>query len=132
MALIKKCNRCGEEISIRKMPHGKWVSFQRNTGTAHRCKKKTHVEISQNSYLEVQSKNNINSTNNNDFNKTINIEEEMAELERLKNLKEKENYEIQNLISGNLEIKRKNISKIKWIVFIFFGYLLLYWIMSVN
>lgn len=30
MALIKKCNKCGEEISIRKMPHGKWGVFDAN------------------------------------------------------------------------------------------------------
>ena len=33
---IRPCNVCGEKISMRKMPHGQWVSFDYNTNNPHK------------------------------------------------------------------------------------------------
>ena len=37
---IRPCNVCGEKISMRKMPHGQWVSFDYNTNNPHKHGKK--------------------------------------------------------------------------------------------
>ena len=43
MASIRPCNKCGERISIRQMPHGQWVAFDVATDDQHKCsKKKVH------------------------------------------------------------------------------------------
>jgi len=43
MALIKTCNFCGAKISLRKMPHGRYVAFDYRSQSPHKCesKKKT-------------------------------------------------------------------------------------------
>lgn len=40
MSSIRKCTKCGQRISLRKMPHGKWVAFDASTQIAHKCNKK--------------------------------------------------------------------------------------------
>ena len=40
MASIRPCNKCGERISIRQMPHGQWVAFDVATDDQHKCSKK--------------------------------------------------------------------------------------------
>ena len=37
MALIKTCDHCGAKISLRKMPHGRFVAFEFQTQTPHKC-----------------------------------------------------------------------------------------------
>lgn len=134
MALNKNCDKCGEQISIRKMPHGKWVAFEKSTGASHECKKKkkNKININQNNNSEIKNKNDIPLPNKKELHKEINLKEEIEELERFKNFKDNENYETQNFISKNLETEKKNISKLKWVIMIFFGYLLLYWINNIN
>ncbi len=40
MASIRPCNKCGERISIRQMPHGQWVAFDVATDNQHECSRK--------------------------------------------------------------------------------------------
>ena len=40
MASIRPCNKCGERISIRQMPHQQWVAFNVGTDDPHKCSKK--------------------------------------------------------------------------------------------
>lgn len=44
MSSIRKCTKCGQRISLRKMPHGKWVAFDASTQIAHKCYKKNNPE----------------------------------------------------------------------------------------
>ena len=37
MSLKKQCDNCGERISLRRMPHGKYVPFDFNTRNRHQC-----------------------------------------------------------------------------------------------
>lgn len=37
MAIKENCKMCGDEISIRKMPNGKWVPFDPVTNKPHQC-----------------------------------------------------------------------------------------------
>ena len=45
MASIRPCNKCGERISIRQMPHGQWVAFDVATDDQHKCSKKKCEQI---------------------------------------------------------------------------------------
>ena len=40
MAIYRRCNKCGEKISIRQMPAGQWVAFDSGTDNPHRCEKR--------------------------------------------------------------------------------------------
>ena len=40
MASIRPCNKCGERISIRQMPHQQWVAFDVATDNPHKCSRK--------------------------------------------------------------------------------------------
>jgi RecG-like helicase len=44
MSYIKKCTKCGQRISLREMPHGKWVAFDASTEIAHKCYKKNNPD----------------------------------------------------------------------------------------
>ena len=44
MSSIRKCTKCGQRISLRKMPHGKWVAFDASTQIAHKCHKKNNPD----------------------------------------------------------------------------------------
>jgi Flp pilus assembly protein TadB len=44
MSSIRKCTKCGQQISLRKMPHGKWVAFDSSTQIAHKCHKKNNPD----------------------------------------------------------------------------------------
>lgn len=37
MSLIRPCRKCGQRISLRKMPHGRWVAFEVASGDVHQC-----------------------------------------------------------------------------------------------
>ena len=53
MASIRPCNKCGERISIRQMPHEQWVAFDVATDNQHKCSKKkvkNSVVIKENSW----------------------------------------------------------------------------------
>ena len=45
MSSIRKCTKCGQRISLRKMPHGKWVAFDASTQIAHKCNRKNNPDI---------------------------------------------------------------------------------------
>ena len=45
MSSIRKCIKCGQRISLRKMPHGKWVAFDASTQIAHKCNKKNNPDV---------------------------------------------------------------------------------------
>ena len=45
MASIRPCNKCGQRISIRQMPHGQWVAFDVATDDQHKCIKRKAREI---------------------------------------------------------------------------------------
>ena len=59
MALIKICDNCGAKISLRKMPHGRFVAFEFQTQTPHKCgargkpKKQTRRKSSQSVQLKL-------------------------------------------------------------------------------
>ena len=44
MASIRPCVKCGQRISLRKMPHGKYVAFDASTQVAHKCGKKNKAD----------------------------------------------------------------------------------------
>ena len=46
MSLIVDCKFCGERISLRKMPHGKFVPFDADTDDQHKCVKKDTKKVS--------------------------------------------------------------------------------------
>lgn len=48
MASIRPCNKCGQRISIRQMPHGQWVAFDVATDDQHKCIKRKTKEIPKN------------------------------------------------------------------------------------
>ncbi len=37
MAYTRPCNKCGQRISLREMPHGQWVAFDVSTEETHIC-----------------------------------------------------------------------------------------------
>ena len=37
MSYTRPCNKCGERISLREMPHGQWVAFDVSTEETHVC-----------------------------------------------------------------------------------------------
>jgi hypothetical protein len=37
MSLVVTCNKCGQTISLRKMPHGRHVPFDLRTNNPHKC-----------------------------------------------------------------------------------------------
>ena len=48
MSLIVDCKFCGERISLRKMPHGKFVPFDADTDDQHKCTKSDTKKVSKN------------------------------------------------------------------------------------
>ncbi len=56
MASIRPCNKCGERISIRQMPHGQWVAFDVATDDQHKCSKKKSKKIQKKSTSKKLSK----------------------------------------------------------------------------
>jgi len=42
MSVRKECDKCGQKISVRKMPNGRWVPFDYNTNTQHKCSSATY------------------------------------------------------------------------------------------
>src|ERR1700675_2643850 len=39
----RACRSCGRRISLRQMPHGKWVAFENNE--AHDCNRPPSIEV---------------------------------------------------------------------------------------
>jgi FKBP-type peptidyl-prolyl cis-trans isomerase len=55
MALKVNCKECGEFISLRKMPHGRFVAFDYNTDTQHVHEKKVKTKSKKNSDTSVDN-----------------------------------------------------------------------------
>ena len=46
MSYTRPCNKCGERISLREMPHGQWVAFDVSTEETHVCGVKNEPDVS--------------------------------------------------------------------------------------
>jgi len=100
MSSIRKCINCGQRISLRKMPHGKWVAFDASTQIAHKCNKKNNPDanikdLAKNKFIKEAAGESI----------SIKYEEEPTSLETSKY--EEEKYEKPNKIKEEI---KKNIN----------------------
>ena len=89
MASIRPCNKCGEGISIRQMPHQQWVAFDVGTDNPHKCLKKNikkNKNIKPSVVTSISNKESEQINTNYDFEED-NFENEINEIENLKSLK---------------------------------------------
>ena len=89
MASIRPCNKCGERISIRQMPHQQWVAFDVGTDNPHKCLKKNikkNKNIKPSVVTSISNKESEQINTNYDYEED-NFENEINEIENLKNLK---------------------------------------------
>lgn len=93
MASIRPCNKCGEKISIRQMPHQQWVAFNVGTDDPHKCLKK-NLKKNQIKLNKTQKKGetfSIKENENLNYDEPNFVEDEFykeqEEIENLKNLK---------------------------------------------
>tara|TARA_B100000900_G_C20355011_1_gene623886 strand:- start:91 stop:468 length:378 start_codon:yes stop_codon:yes gene_type:complete len=89
MASIRPCNKCGERISIRQMPHQQWVAFDVGTDNPHKCLKKNikkNKNITPSVVTSISNKESEQINTNYDFEED-NFENEINEIENLKSLK---------------------------------------------
>ena len=89
MASIRPCNKCGERISIRQMPHQQWVAFDVGTDNPHKCLKKNikkNKNIKPSVVTSISNKESEHINTNYDFEED-NFENEINEIENLKSLK---------------------------------------------
>ena len=89
MASIRPCNKCGERISIRQMPHQQWVAFDVGTDNPHKCLKKNikkNKNITPSVVTSISNKESEQINTNYDFDED-NFENEINEIENLKSLK---------------------------------------------
>ena len=89
MASIRPCNKCGERISIRQMPHQQWVAFDVSTDNPHKCLKKNikkNKNIKPSVVTSISNKESEQINTNYDFEED-NFENEINEIENLKSLK---------------------------------------------
>ena len=89
MASIRPCNKCGERISIRQMPHQQWVAFNVGTDNPHKCLKKNikkNKNITPSVVTSISNKESEQINTNYDFEED-NFENEINEIENLKSLK---------------------------------------------
>ena len=52
MSLIRECRICGQRVSFRKMPHGKYVCFDVKTNNKH-----MHSKSEVNKFKKIDDKN---------------------------------------------------------------------------
>ena len=89
MASIRPCNKCGERISIRQMPHQQWVAFDVGTDNPHKCLKKNikkNKNITSSVVTSISNKESEQINTYYDFEED-NFENEINEIENLKSLK---------------------------------------------
>ena len=53
MSYIRLCNKCGQRISMREMPHGQWVPFDVSTEEPHVCGTQHEPDVS----VKLKAKN---------------------------------------------------------------------------
>ncbi len=96
MASIRPCNKCGERISIRQMPHQQWVAFDVATDNPHKCsRKKTKQKKSEKSvYSGISLTKEIEKSNEDYHFEDDAFENEIEEIENLKSLK-KDKYSVE-------------------------------------
>lgn len=109
MSSIRKCIKCGQRISLRKMPHGKWVAFDASTQIAHKCNKKNNPDanikdLAKNKFIKEATEESI----------SIKYEDEPASLKTTRY--EEEKYEEPNKtkkeIKKNIDIVEDNSKEI--------------------
>lgn len=52
MSYIRECRGCGNRISLRKMPHGKWVAFEPSSQAVHECRSMANVKHNDQDHVE--------------------------------------------------------------------------------
>ena len=96
MASIRPCNKCGERISIRQMPHEQWVAFDVATDNPHKCskkkvkQKKTKKKNKKDTYSGISLGSEIEQNFEDNDLENENFQNEIDEIENLKNLKKDE------------------------------------------
>ena len=56
MSYIRPCNKCGQRISMREMPHGQWVPFDVSTEEQHKCGKKNKADLNIKKLAQIKKK----------------------------------------------------------------------------
>ena len=108
MATVRLCKDCDNRISIRKMPHGKWVAFDVATDNPHKCSKKNEQKTKSQKISKQSKKQNesINLQDNLDTSINApefpedNFENELREIDELENTSNID-------ITTNIEDKKK-------------------------
>ena len=96
MASIRPCNKCGERISIRQMPHQQWVAFDVATDNPHKCSKKKTIQKKEkkrnknDTYSEISFDSEIEPNFEDKNLDNENFQNEIDEIKNLKNLKKSE------------------------------------------
>jgi|TARA_B100000768_G_scaffold173670_1_gene183150 hypothetical protein len=94
MAYIRPCNKCSQRISMREMRAGQWVAFDASTDKPHKCGKKNKEDP--NIKELAKQKNKEQESDNIDLGYESEIDKDIEILEeRLENIKEKQETEIQ-------------------------------------
>ena len=103
MASIRPCNKCGERISIRQMPHQQWVAFDVATDNPHKCsRKKTKQKKSEKSvYSGISLTKEIEKSNEDYHFEDDVFENEIEEIENLKSLKKDKYYDDEKVSSDD-------------------------------
>jgi len=103
MASIRPCNKCGERISIRQMPHQQWVAFDVATDNPHKCsRKKTKQKKSEKSvYSGISLTKEIEKSNEDYHFEDDAFENEIEEIENLKSLKKDKYYDDEKVSSDD-------------------------------
>jgi len=125
MASVRSCNKCGEKISIRQMPHQQWVAFDIATDNTHKCSKKKikQKKSNKNTYSKVSLTKEIEKSNEDYHLEDDTFENEINEIENLKSLKrDKYSSEEKNSNSGNIFSNPLVIAIIIVILFSIFVY----------
>ena len=122
MASIRPCNKCGERISIRQMPHKQWVAFNVGTDDTHECKKKNIKIVEQNNKKKSESYESLGLKQNENFNykEPDFVEDQFSkEQEEIENLKKFNKTRTDHEISNNDDSLLKNPLFIAFIIIIF-------------
>jgi len=95
MSKIKNCDDCGLKISIRQMPHGRWVAFDVNSNTPHKHR------LSKKKAIKTATKKNSKEIAR--MNMSL---DEVHIIDRFGNL-----YELDNIPFKKLDLTPKNLKK---------------------
>ena len=122
MASIRPCNKCGERISIRQMPHKQWVAFNVGTDDPHKCKKKNIKITKQNNKKKSEPYESLSLIQNEnfDYKEPDFVEDQFSkEQEEIENLKNLNKTRTDHEISNNDDSLLKNPLFIAFIIIIF-------------